>query len=110
MNSWAKIGAKCVCVDARPGGATKGVATVHLIEKEEYTIEAIEWNEFSVPAVKVSGNGYTAEAMRWGWLRLSRFRPLVTERDDVEMFEKLAGETKVDLLLDALNAAWELVK
>jgi len=71
--SWARVGAKVVCVDARPG--TRNGAG-GLVEGAEYTLSHVY--------VSIQGNAACkVTAFPNGRLRLSRFRPLVSQADDI---------------------------
>lgn len=94
MASWAEPGAKCVCVDASPcswSGRPSG-----LIVGEVYTVVA------QLPMDRTGGIGVrinevpSASELRggkYGWA-ISRFRPLVTQSDDVAKFTHLLKPTK----------------
>lgn len=81
LPSWARVGAKVVCVDA--------VGAPELVERQTYTIEAID----DVP-LRLGGLGVwlvevsimqNAVGSYYGF-RLSRFRPLVTIEDDITTY------------------------
>lgn len=71
--SWAKIGAKVVCVDDRPG--TKNGAA-GLVKGAEYRLSSVYVSAEGNAACRVT-------AFPDGKLRLSRFRPLVSQADDI---------------------------
>jgi hypothetical protein len=78
LPSWARVGAKVVCIDA--------VGTPELVEGQTYTIEAVD----DVP-LRVGGFGVWLVDVgvmqdrvgSYFGFRLSRFRPLVTIEDDI---------------------------
>lgn len=103
--SWARVVAKVVCVDAAP--RDPGVAL--LIAGAVYTIRATEWCAdwpYTPPGYGV----HLLEVRRPVWLRtgrampydIARFRPLVTEADDVALFQRLVADMPVSERLDRL--------
>ena len=74
--SWARVGAKVVCVDAGPGDVRTG--TQRLVAGEIYTLSEVT-DEFRVPACKIAEHGYGRDE----YCRLDRFRPLITQQDDL---------------------------
>lgn len=100
--SWAKVGSKIVMVD---GSADLDGNT--FTEGDIYIIK--ELKDFNVPAVKCHLIGVSATRLNWS--RLSRYRPLVSESDDIAMFRKIASnlptakelEDSVQLALERLG-------
>lgn len=89
MSSWARVGVKCVCV------SQKGT----LVLGREYTVLAIKPFE---------GLLYLTVDTPPDWLGESsylpdRFRPLISQADDVAMFQKLVDTMKPTERLDALR-------
>lgn len=78
--SWARVGAKVVCVDAR--GASE------LDERGTYTISRID-DGFAIGGIGVWLVEAAPISVRWHnyqGFRLSRFRPLVTLEDDITTY------------------------
>jgi hypothetical protein len=92
LPSWARVGAKVVCVDAAGSGADK----TPLTEGATYTIRSV------TPALTLSTtcagirlaeitNGICARGWEWHY-NITRFRPLVddeAQERDAAMFRKL---------------------
>ena len=79
LPSWARVGAKVVCIDAGP--PRNGMPIKHnLVAGQTYVISDLCTAPFwSSPGVRVAG-------LRWphnGWADLSRFRPLVDQQTDI---------------------------
>lgn len=73
--AWARKGAKVVYVDDSPGYIESG----NLMRlREVYTLIEVT-DEFSEPACRVTGAGLQP----WEFMRLSRFRPLISQADDI---------------------------
>lgn len=102
MSSWAKVGAKCVCVDdgpphhSLPEGFSWGVG-VAVRAGKVYEIRSVQTHRLlSVKTIKLAGvpdrsgidDGYD----------LSRFRPLITktQEQDVSMFKSLLNKTPIN--------------
>lgn len=99
MSSWARVGVRCVCVDISGCGGYG-----HEIKPEVgviYTIREILWsethrhhqfllNEIIQPKIHYQD----------GWLEPAfgahRFRPLITQEDDVAMFREWLVVNKVE--------------
>jgi hypothetical protein len=104
--SWAKVGAKCVCVDAKQ---TLGPDV--LIEGAVYEIAAVfsarinsvrrGYGEHLLLALVGESNPYS---LNGGWMP-ERFRPLITQEDDVRLIKSLlledAGLVPAGVELDA---------
>lgn len=76
LPSWARVGAKVVYVDDSPGDVYDG--TEPLLVGQVYILSAVS-DEFSSPACRVVGDGLRS----FEFMRLDRFRPLVTIEDDI---------------------------
>lgn len=84
--AWARIGVKCVCVDAksvaRPGHF------LNLVVGKTYEIERVgiypSWPAPGAPCVWLKGEPNLGD--QYGAFLLSRFRPLITQADDVALF------------------------
>ena len=83
--AWARVGAKVVFVDGRPGRIRE--PSKPLVVGEVYVLRTVS-DEFSEPACQVVGDG-----LRWHeFMLLSRFRPVQTvtlSSDIAEHFEHL---------------------
>ena len=109
---WAAPGVRCVCVDARPGEHPDSIHTVPFVKNGIYTIYALKAIG-DVPVVQVDGHGLDGRvyAANGWWIRLSRFRPLVsrTQSEDLGLFLPLlttSTQERVDVLGEMLDAAW----
>ena len=93
--SWAKVGAKCICVDDRSGVymTPKHIQTgVRVVRGEIYTIrEVVCSSVHGGTLIKLEGvpdrSGFADEGYT-----IKRFRPLVTKtiEQDVQMFKRIA--------------------
>lgn len=82
--SWARVGAKVVCVDASP--PPFGWSRDPLVAQAIYQIEAIEVDHTGVGLFLVEAK--TLSTTRGYWA--NRFRPLITQSDDMAAhFRKL---------------------
>lgn len=86
--SWAVPGAKVVCVDASKGEISNAS---RLVVDGVYTLTDVT-DEFREPACRVREN----PSFHWEFIRLSRFRPLVTrtQEEDVAAFRHLLHDNK----------------
>lgn len=86
MSSWAKVGAKCVCIDSAPRNTSEGFPTWIPVEGEVYTILDIYHR-----ADGKSGLILVEQTDHRRFYEVSRFRPIVTrtQEQDVEMFVRL---------------------
>ena len=98
--NWAKLGAKVVCVDDRvhpaPSWVVWSTEAIPLVKGERYTLGEISvHNGFllaCINEVPLRGDddfGY----------KLSRFRPLITQSDDIALFTHLLETTSEDQLI-----------
>ena len=91
MSSWVKVGNKCVCVRGFKGGA----GWPPLVEGTQYTIREVmthpETGELGVRLLDMNC-GLSRFHMEKGW-EANRFRPLVSEQDDIDMFKALLTPT-----------------
>lgn len=100
MTAWAKVGAKCVCVNVSGGSVLPGTLS-KLVKGEVYTIHALETVN-GKSCCRVSGNGmYPSEYERMDvWLHLARFKPVAlakhTEVTDVALFTHHLTDQPVD--------------
>lgn len=78
MSAWAKPGVKCVCIDADPKG---GIGHT-LVHQSVYTIDGV-FELRGTPGVWLVEVRSEHET---GGFRLERFRPLITEADDLALF------------------------
>ncbi len=83
--AWARVGAKVVCVDNHDAIDARGNPIQPLIVGEVYRIERlyVERHRFRGevvvgPCVSLAG----VQSAKHGW-SLSRFRPLITQSDDI---------------------------
>lgn len=76
--SWARVGAKVVYIDDSPGDVDDGGK--RLIVGEVYVLRAVT-DEFPSVACRVVGDGLEP----WEFMRLNRFRPLVSQSDDISV-------------------------
>lgn len=84
--SWCRVGAKVVCVDSsRLGGF--GDET-YPVEGDIYTIRDVTCGPRGAACVRLEEVVNVPRSYRTGYLearfRLSRFRPLVSQQDDIE--------------------------
>lgn len=88
MSAWARPGVKCVCVDDRPA-VKSGVTTSYLVKGNTYVISSVQSETLrhyrtlqvgTIISVKLSGID-----TRTGY-NLERFRPLITQSDDIALF------------------------
>lgn len=102
MSSWAKPGVKCVCVDGRPhriGGRPARYAALPS-EGVIYTVQSVRPYRWSCGTVGIGID--LAEVRRevdgqpvpFG---ISRFRPLITQEQDVELFRHLLSPSPIDV-------------
>lgn len=89
MSGWAKVGAKCVCVDA--GVARSGDA---LIEGRVYTVSSFIGERDCEGNLGLLLKEATSDHPT-GAYKLRRFRPLITQQDDVALFQHLLTGTPV---------------
>jgi hypothetical protein len=92
MSAWAKVGAKCVCVD---DSKTDRLGIERVITKN--AVYEIEWvgmwqSILSVRLVGVTRDLFVAQGAADHPFRLSRFRPLITQSDDVRLIKSLLLE------------------
>ena len=89
MSSWARVGAKCVCVDAEPMPGLVFMAPPP-VKGQVYTITATFMGIWGVPTATLAGLPNERNGHDLGW-SLKRFRPLVTrsQEQDVAMFKSL---------------------
>lgn len=107
LTSWAKPGAKCVCID--------NTRHPQLNIGQTYTIVAVESDDPSVlQAGTYAGSKVLvelAEVKNWSAkpsYAVERFRPIITQQDDVERFRHLLSPSplqRLDLLASNLNEA-----
>jgi len=93
LSSWARVGAKCVCVD---GSARVGSRRNLPVEGKTYTVASVEWcvwlgghSGIGVHIAEIDRPPHSSgKVYPWG---LDRFRPLVTKTQDqdVAMFKSL---------------------
>lgn len=78
--AWCRVGAKVVCVDDRPH-----CAVAHLSRGQVYTVReiAIDPGRPSGLILREVRNPIWRDGQEYGYL-ITRFRPLVTEQDDLE--------------------------
>lgn len=89
-----KVGQKVVCVDeSGPTSVVKG---------EIYTVTSISPSEDDVGEMGVSLKEKTP-ITHPKYFRASRFRPLISQADDVAMFQKLVESMKPTERLDVLR-------
>lgn len=112
MASWAKVGAKCVCIDARweswhsacplRVGAVYTVVAVGRAAPNAGPFagecDTVTLAEVSNPTSYIHGDGFA----------VARFRPVITktQAQDVEMFLRLASPSpleRLDLIAERLN-------
>lgn len=74
--SWARVGSKVIYVDDAPADLYAGGNC--LVVGEVYVLRTVT-GMFSLPACQVVGDGLDADE----FMRLSRFRPLVSQADDI---------------------------
>lgn len=91
MTSWAKVGAKVVCVDA---SRTDKLGLENVLN--EGAVYDVEWSGYykgvaSVRLVGVQRDMAVATGDPYHPFKLSRFRPIVTktQEQDVEMFKSI---------------------
>lgn len=86
MTSWAKVGAKVVCISNDFMGTGSQSDAKKLIVGSVYTISFVGHSEIGGVYIRVRG----IDCVSLGF-RLDRFRPLVTrtQQQDVEMFLRL---------------------
>ena len=90
MSSWAKPGVKCVCID----DDTRGFKYSAMPKSGEiYTIRAVEYYQW--PSIGGGLGVHLDEVTRsvpvpFG---ISRFRPLISQFDDIAMFKALLSPT-----------------
>ena len=96
LSSWARVGAKCVCVDASCApGREWGHPGEELVEGETLTISDIWVHDGEVVCDFVEKKRSKGAARFYGvdkaGYRLARFRPIVTktQEQDVAMFKSL---------------------
>lgn len=90
MSAWARPGVKCVCVDAsggRSGDRLKVGAVYTVIEMMSYEDD---FGQRGIRVVEATSDHYS------GAYRLSRFRPLITQEDDVRLIKSLLISNPVD--------------
>ena len=96
MSAWAKPGVKCVCViEGYVGPRLKEVCTVDeiLTDARGVWILLCEYGWYHTDI------STTAERRR-PWFRVERFRPLITQQDDVALFAHLLTGTPVRELVE----------
>jgi len=93
-------------------GSRTPPSTVPFVKNGIYTIYALKAIG-DVPVVQVDGHGLDGRvyAANGWWIRLSRFRPLVsrTQSEDLALFLPLlttSTQERVDLVGEMLDAAW----
>lgn len=94
-NSWVNVGARCVCVDARPGMMNAG--TSPLRAGENYTISEV--SDGLPIGVQIAEMKFGDGEYLFAW----RFRPLTTSESDAELFADIARHAKIDMLADTIN-------
>lgn len=109
--SWARVGAKVVCVDGSP--ALEMSVYIPFLEKGEiYLVEGVLREKGVDRKTGLFGEVDTlklAGVARRGTVQgfdTSRFRPLITEADDIAQFKSLLNPTlvdKLDLLAERMN-------
>lgn len=104
--SWARVGAKVVCVDNKIYRGEKSGPMPNL--REPVTVKAFLPDSLGRGPhliIEEFPNIGKFSRMELGW-RLSRFRPLITEADDIALFKSLLNPTlvdKLDLLAERLD-------
>lgn len=122
MSDWAKPGVRCLCVDDEPNkyvvsgwywsGGLDGLSA-----GTTYTIRSVLIDRIGRPCIRVDEiiRATPSSGSYWGnseaAYSLSRFRPLVSESDDIAMFRKIASnlptakelEDSVQLALERLG-------
>jgi len=92
MSAWAKPGVKCVCVKKGPWrGVRNEKVAPGPTYLEECHIEAIQERLWGVE-LKLRGHEK--------WYLVDRFRPLITQADDVALFAHLLTGTPVRELVE----------
>jgi hypothetical protein len=106
MTSWARVGAKCVCVDADSPSQSGIWQGDRLVAGSTYTIVAVTSSPVGLVGVKVLEADTPNPFGYW----LARFRPLVTisQAQDVAKFRHLLTPSPVDAGL--VPAGVELVE
>ena len=98
MSSWVKVGAKCVCTHTGKGGY--GDENFPIPDKI-YTIREVLppfrgnlhirlFEVVNIPRVYDAGGYDVFEEPSWS---VTRFRPLVSQQDDIAMFKALIAPT-----------------
>jgi hypothetical protein len=85
VSAWARPGVKCVCVDDAPRDSRQPM----VVKGRQYEIESVHDRSCTLFGVD-DGQFY--------WL--DRFRPLVTQQDDVALFQHLLTGTPVRELVE----------
>lgn len=94
MSSWARVGVKCVCVD--------NTDHPELVNGEQYTITAVSPHKNKRAGGKFKDTDLLVrvkEAQNWSFawgFAIERFRPLITQEDDVAMFREWLVVKKVE--------------
>jgi hypothetical protein len=99
MSSWARVGVKCVCVDGAPRRG--GSYSVLPVEGRQYVIAAIDqwdWPSESGVGLHLVGLNRMSDVP----FNIDRFRPLISQADDVAMFTALVETMKPTERLDRL--------
>lgn len=115
--SWAKPGAKVVCVNATPKPLRDTNGVLHdpsyfgfilPVEGENYTIRSAKAYKDHVGILlnEIDNTHCVNEKGIEVALAIWRFRPLITEADDIALFKSLLNPTlvdKLDLLAERLD-------
>lgn len=111
MRDWIKVGAKCVCIGNFINASRYVRGEKFPIVGEKYTVRwvgfgdsgklGIRLNEISNPSLPYLHG--ISELI----FKISRFRPVVDERDDIAAFLAIAHKPRLDVMAEILNAAWD---
>jgi hypothetical protein len=95
--SWARVGAKVVCVDDRPGDGTRWVEGEELVRHRLYTIAAVLPHLAQVQLQEVERASISKRIFGYNGYGVDRFRPLITrsQSEDVAEFRKLLDQIPV---------------
>lgn len=94
MSSWARVGVKCVCVD-NTGHSVLSVGMVYTITGVGSFRGAVKEGKFKESMVAISLHGVLNYSSPAGFA-IERFRPLITQEDDVAMFREWLVVNKVE--------------
>lgn len=106
MNSWVRIGAKCVYVaSAGPSIDMRGVVSIP-VKGEIVTIRNVGFFESEVCvllAEHVNQLVITTDGLMERWFFIRNFRPLIPIADDIALFTEIAKLSKLDQLATTLS-------